>query len=258
MFPYRLSNISLLRKAIISVFLLAYATSSSFAQTDIANQHNTWYSLKLSYKFNPKWSINGTHQFRRNGWIENPQHYFFNLNTSYKASNAHIFNAGMIFINHIPYGKQPNRYSFFEYRPFAQYTFSKKIGQFTLANRSRLALRMNESKTYRGNAAGYQYTSLAKMPWLRNKIGFKIPLEPDRLYWHASEEAFVGFGKNAPSNNWVQNRIVTGLSYTFNSKHKIALNYMLQHINKADGIRSERNHTLFIGYSATIETKKNK
>ena len=251
-------NLSSLKHQLLLFCALTLFGGSSFAQTDIANQQNTWYSLKLSYKFNPKWTINGAHQFRRNGWVKNPQHYFFNLNTSYKASNTHKFNAGMIFINHIPYGEQPNPYSFFEYRPFAQYTFSQKLGQFTLINRSRLALRMNERKTYRGNFVGYQYTSLAKMPWLRNKVGFKIPLEPDRLYWHASEEVFVGLGKNAPSNRWVQNRIVTGLSYTFNSKHKIALNYMLQRINKADGIRAERNHTLFVGYSATITAKKNK
>jgi hypothetical protein len=235
--------------------------AQSNGYTEVVTQHNSWYVLGLNYEHSQRLSFDVTYEFRRTDWgSEWTQSYIQGI-AHYKPHNALVLNAGFLFLKHFPYGKQPNLYERLEYRPLVQATFSHKIGRFKIKNRHTLALRINEVKEYSTTQSSFERSGFQHMPWYRNRIALQVPLNhtklmPKTFYLKLSEEVFFGFGTNAPENAFVQNRFISGAGYVINNRQKLEVDYLLQRLNKADGIRAERNHTSQFKYLLHFERRK--
>ena len=120
---------------------------------------------------------------------------------------------------------------------------------------------LNEVKEYNTTQSSFERSGFQHMPWYRNRIALQVPLNhtklmPKTFYLKLSEEVFFGFSTNAQENAFVQNRFISGAGYVINNRQKLEVDYLLQRLNKADGIRAERNHTPQFKYLLHFERKK--
>lgn len=243
------------------IFISQGINAQSLGYTDIVNQHISWYTLGVNYKLTSKLSFDGAYEFRRTDWGSNWTQSFFQGIAHYKSSEKITLHTGILFLKHFPYGKQPGLYDWLEYRPVLQATYTEQLGRFKFKNRHTVALRINEQKNFDAQRERFTRSEFVNMPWYRGKIGVEVPLnhlkvQPKTFYLNISEEVFFGFGKNAPNRSFVQNRFISGLGYKIDDRQKIETAYMLQRINKADGVQAERNHTSQLKYLLHFKRKK--
>jgi hypothetical protein len=75
---------------------------------------------------------------------------------------------------------------------------------------------------------------------------------------NVNDEVFVNFGKGVGKNIFDQNRLNFALGWRFNKDFNVQVGYLNQFIEKADGIRNERNHTLLISTVYNFDFTKKK
>jgi len=78
------------------------------------------------------------------------------------------------------------------------------------------------------------------------------------LFLNVNNEVFLGFGKGISKNILDQNRFITALGWRFNPNFNIQIGYLNQMVFKTDGIKVERNHTLWLSTSYNIDFRKKK
>jgi hypothetical protein len=101
----------------------------------------------------------------------------------------------------------------------------------------------------------------------RNRVRYRmmvnVPLSRkemanNTLFLNINDELFLGFGKGIAKNILDQNRFITALGWRFNPNFNIQLGYLNQMVFKSDGIKVERNHTLWLSTTYNIDFTKSK
>ena len=101
----------------------------------------------------------------------------------------------------------------------------------------------------------------------RNRVRYRmmvnVPLSRkemanNTLFLNVNNEVFLGFGKGISKNILDQNRFITALGWRFNPNFNIQIGYLNQMVFKTDGIKVERNHTLWLSTSYNIDFSKKK
>jgi len=73
---------------------------------------------------------------------------------------------------------------------------------------------------------------------------------------NVNDEVFLGFGQGIAKNILDQNRFICTLGYQFNKDFSFQLGYLNQFVIKADGLRIERNHTLWTALTYNLDFTK--
>jgi hypothetical protein len=98
---------------------------------------------------------------------------------------------------------------------------------------------------------------------VRYRMMVNVPLSRkemanNTLFLNVNDELFLGFGKGIAKNILDQNRFIAALGWRFNPNFNIQLGYLNQMVLKTDGIKVERNHTLWLSTTYNIDFTKSK
>jgi hypothetical protein len=99
----------------------------------------------------------------------------------------------------------------------------------------------------------------------RNRVRYRlmvnVPLsrkemDNNTLFLNVNDELFLGYGKGIEKNILDQNRFIAALGWRFSPDFNIQLGYLNQMIFKSDGIKVERNHTLWLSTTYNMDFTK--
>ncbi len=247
-----------MKKLSISVYIL-FLSYSIHAQThQYTNNFNAWYAYVGDHKIADKYGVHLEAQLRVNDGVMRFQQLFFRTGLNYYFKNAFI-TVGYVFAETYPYGGFPAKRNFPEHRIWQQVQFKNQLDRFELVNRIRLEQRFSKLPVNTTDLGSWIYTNRVRY-MLRTAIPFKGKIIVDKsFYAYIYDEFFINFGKKVATNIFDQNRLGVGVGYKIPKAGKLEIGYLFHTVNKSDGIKIERNHTLQIGLNSTIDFyRKNK
>lgn len=225
----------MLRKKTLLLFILICQTQYLLAQNTRLNDHNNigWYVLNGTYKLNPKFSIQGEYQWRRNDLITAWQQSLLRVGVNYQLLPNVQVQGGAGWIVTYDYGDYPiNAYgkTFPEYRLHEQALLTQSAERVDISHRFRLEQRWLGKFN---SAASDKPESFTYMNRIRYMLRLQCPLQGRTLddhefYAAAYDELFVGFGKNVGENIFDQNRIALLAGYRLNKYFRIEGGYFSQ------------------------------
>jgi hypothetical protein len=263
------------------IFILLSITSYS---QDIkkTNEHNVWVSLTGNNTITKKWGILTEFNWRRNDGFSKPIQNEIKLGINYKINKANLLTLGWAHNENFSYGAFSknvseniyNNYSYNEQRIFEQLAIThSSTGIILYDSRFRFEQRWIQNKIKVNNEyvrPSEEYLTLNPNveDWrfrqrLRYRFRIQIPLtkkemDDKTLFFLASDEVFVNFGKKVAANIFDQNRATIGFGWKFNKNTNIQLAYLNQFIEKSNGIAKENNHTLLTTLNFNIDFSSKK
>jgi hypothetical protein len=254
-----------LRTILIFIFFIALQTkiyAQNVSKKSYANNFNGWLSYSGDFKFSEKWGLHLDGSWRKNDLFSKPQQSLIRIGVNYYI-NAQVFiAAGYCFVENAPYGTFPSKASFTENRFWEQIQIKSQLQRFEWVNRFRLEQRFSNSPILNSNNF-YEEGPAIYTNRLRVLNRFSIPLKgktiQDKSYYLSiSNEILVSYGKNVAANTLDQNRISFAFGKIFPKIGRLELGYLLQSVYKPESFKVERNHTLQIGLSSSLDFYKKK
>ncbi len=242
--------------AVLIQAMTAFGQSNTYHQ--YANNLNSWWMYFGTHKVSEKWGFHLEMQVRRNDFLSNPQQFLFRPGLNYHLNGQVMFTVGYAYIKTNPYGDFASKSEFPEHRFWEQIQIKTPLAPFEWVSRFRLEQRLSNlpvrdaaSGTYApGDAV---YTNRFRL-LNRFSLPFKGKVIADKtLYASVYDEVMLNFGKNVAANLFDQNRLYFALGYKIPKAGKLEIGYMLQTIQKGDGVKIERNHNLQVGFTSTID-----
>lgn len=222
-------------KKISILFILNILSLVSFSQNTRINDKNTigWYVLNASLKLDPRWSLAGEFQWRRDDAISNPQQDVYKLAINHLAAPGVNIRAGLAIAETYNYGDIPVNgmgKQFTEYRSYEMLGLGNKMGLVENSHRFMLEQRWvgrytNASLTKEDEFVytnRFRYMYRAQIPLKGKEISDKTP------YAAVYDEVLLGFGKNVGENVFDQNRLGLLLGYRFSPKVRIEGGFLSQ------------------------------
>ncbi len=245
----------------ILILLLAVLFQQA-AQAQSARQYavnsNAWAMYFGSHKFSERWGLHLEAQLRRSGVVKNPQQLLLRTGLNYHFSPQVFATVGYCFVETYPYGDFPVRATFPEHRLWEQIQIKNQLDRFEWINRLRLEQRFSQLPVAGEVTGTYEpgpavYTNRIR---LLNRISIPFKgrtIVDNSLYLSVYDELMVNFGDEVAANFFDQNRAYAALGYRFPRIGRLELGYLYQTVHKPDGVKVERNHTLQLGLSSTID-----
>jgi hypothetical protein len=246
---------------ILSVCLTFGFMLVSHAQKSIATQTNAWTMFVGTHKLSDKFSLMTEYQWRRADGFKSWQQSLLRFGLEYNINPNVSVMAGYALVKTFPYGDQPTIHEFDENRIFEQVNLKSKIGNVEVQHRYRLEQRFMEQ--YATDASNnivqvdpvfrqrLRYRAIAMIPLSRKEMTDKT------LFLNVNNEVFLGFGSGIGKNIMDQNRFIAALGWRFSKDFNVQLGYLNQFVVKTDGLKMERNHTLWISSTYNLDfTKK--
>jgi len=241
-------------------FLLDFAPA--FSQKEIANQSYVWLVYIGNHKINERWGIHTDYQFRRSEFLKDWQQSLTRVGLEYYTKKGPQFTAGYAHVRTFPYGEQPVLAKNDEHRLWQQVSLKNSVGRFDLQHRYRLEQRLLE-KFKITPTDNVELDERVLRHRMRYRLQLQIPINNDKMedntvFFSASDEIFLGFGKGVAKNVMDQNRMYAGFGYRFSQALNLQLGYLNQYVVKSDGVHIERNHTVQMGvvYNHTFKRLK--
>ncbi|WP_106565667.1 DUF2490 domain-containing protein [Cecembia rubra] len=216
----------------LSLFLL---NSMSFAQNNRLSDNNQigWHAFFLNYKINQTFSFHGEFQWRRTGFITNPQQDLYRTGLNIKLHQNAVARVGYLFADTYSYGQIPLNslgMEFPEHRTYQMLTLTNPIGRFQITYRFMLEQRWIGSFSSKTLDKPDKYNYLNRA---RNMVRIDYPLNGKIItngthYLAAYDEILIGFGKNVNQNVFDQNRIGLLTGYRFSDLLRIEGGYFNQ------------------------------
>jgi hypothetical protein len=246
---------------ILSVCLTFGSTLVSHAQKSIATQTNAWTMYVGTHKLSDKFSLMTEYQWRRADGFKSWQQSLLRFGLEYTINPNVSVMAGYALVKTFPYGDQPIIHEFDENRIFEQLNLKSKIGNVEVQHRYRLEQRFLEQYATDASNNSVQvdpvfrqrlrYRTMAMIPLSRKEMSDKT------LFLNVNNEVFLGFGSGIGKNIMDQNRFIAALGWRFSKDFNVQLGYLNQFVVKTDGLKMERNHTLWISTTYNLDfTKK--
>jgi hypothetical protein len=253
-----------LRFFVVKLFVLQHLFFCNYyySQKNISNQSHSWFIYNGNHKLSEKFGIHTEYQWRRSEWFKNWQQSLMRLGLDYYVNPSLSASVGYGWIVTFPYGEQPITHEFKEHRIWEQINLKSKYGRFEIHHRYRLEQRFLEN-WLKGSDGNYTKSDNLFRQRIRYRAMVLVPLtrkemKDNTLFLNVNDEPFIGFGKGIGKNIVDQNRFIAAFGWRFNNNFNIQLGYLNQFIVKSDGIRIERNHTLWLSTTFNLELKKNK
>lgn len=228
-----------------------------YAQNDRVNDYNNtnWFQTINTIALNKKWSFHFEYQWRRESGLKYWQQSLFRIGTNYKINDNITAHAGYAWAETFPYGDFPiaSAGTFPEHRIYEQITFRQPMKKFIFSHRFRIEQRLlGRVKSNTGSNREiedwfflhrFRYQFRTQYPFY--KKGDK------QLYGVASDEIFIGAGKNLGTNIFDQNRIFLLLGFKLNKKITIEGGYFNQTLQQGRTINNstiiQRNNGVVLG-----------
>lgn len=251
-----------IRAGMLFIFVLLIITRS-YGQTGTPKQiginHNVWFSQTTVLQFNDRFSLQLETNLRRSNGLSNPQQSLLRSGFNFQLNKQVSVAAGYAYIDTSPYGVFPSAAPFTEDRLWEQVQIRTSIQRLEWVSRLRLEQRFNYPPIKQADgsfATGPSvYTNRFR---LMNRLSLplnKKVFQPGTFYLTTFDELMVNTGKNVALNVFDQNRFFTGTGYIIKGVGRLELGYLLQTIQKADGVRMERNQTILLSLTTTIPVK---
>jgi len=223
--------------------------------------YNGWLVYNGNHKLSDKWGLHLELQWRRSRIVLDNQQLLTRVGLNYYLNGQVSITAGYCYAITYPYGAFAAKCMFPENRIWEQINLKSSIGIVEVINRFRLEQRYINSPVLEdgiyepGDAV---YTNRA-----RALIRFYVPLkgktiEDRSCYVSGFNEVYINFGKNVGFNILDQNRVYLGIGYKMPKVGRLEIGYLNQLILKSDGIKVEKNHTIQVSLTSTIEFRKKK
>lgn len=248
---------------LFSLFFCLLLNGQTSPLHQYANNQNAWFMYFGDHKVSERWGVHLEAQLRRADLGQNPQQLLLRTGINYHL-NAQVFTTlGYCFVETYPYGEFPVGTTFPEHRLWEQIQIKNQLGSIEWVNRLRLEqrwlqlpVRDGETGIFEPGDAVYsnrfRLLNRASLPFKGKTIG------DNSLYFTVYDELLINFGKNVASNIFDQNRAYIALGYKIPKVGRLELGYLFQTIQKSDGVKIERNHTLQVGLSSNIDFFKHK
>lgn len=245
-----------MRNLIFIGFLIS-SIFTSISQKQISSQTHAWAMYTGNHKFSEKWGIHTEYQWRRSDLFQDWQQSLLRLGIDYYGKNNDQYTLGYGWIKSFEYGDQPIAHFTNEHRIWEQFILKNKVGRVDFQHRYRFEQRFIENwiKDSKGefNQDGFLFRQRVRYRFLVTVPISRKEMKDNTLFLAIYDEPFLGFGKGIGKNILDQNRLYGAIGWRFNKNLNIQLGYLNQYIVKADGIKSERNHTLQIGITYNLQ-----
>ncbi len=212
-------------------------------------QVNAWLSLYSEVQVANRWFADAELSIRRSGPLDEMAQLLPRVSVRYQPASAIRFTWGYAFVETWPYGKLPTAFRAPEHRMWEQVQLSQSLGRVALTHRYRLEQR------WLGRVAEEDGEPRLQN-WVRtNRVRYRVlstvPLQGSKLddgeyYASVGDEVFINWGANIQRNVLDQNRITASLGRRFSKSLRMELGYLEQLLQKSDGRRLERNHTIVL------------
>ena len=247
----------------ILLFIIGYVVINNqvLSQKVISPQSHGWAMYVGTHKLTEKFSLMTEYQWRRADGFQSWQQSLLRFGLEYQVNPNVSVMGGYAWIKTFPYGEQPISHEFDENRIFEQMNVKSKIGNVDVQHRYRLEQRFMEQ--YANDASNnsvqidpifrqrFRYRAMVMIPLSRKEMVDKT------LFLNVNDEVFLGFGSGIGKNIMDQNRFIAALGWRFDKNFNVQIGYLNQFVVKADGLKMERNHTLWISTSYNWDfTKK--
>lgn len=238
--------------------LLLLLSTVSLAQKEIVTQQHAWAIYTGNHKLTDKFGIHTEYQWRRSDGFQHWQQSLLRLGIDYYAKPSLQLTAGYGWIKSFPYGEQPIAKAFNEHRIWEQVILKSPIGRVDIQHRYRLEQRFLENWKINAENSDWKMEGFNFRQRIRYRLFAAVPLtrnewKDNTLFLAIYDEPFIGFGKGIGKNILDQNRFYAALGWRFNKNMNVQFGYLNQYIVKADGIQTERNHTLQIGLTYNVD-----
>lgn len=212
-------------------------------------QLNGWFVFNTEVQLAPRWFVDGDFSLRRSGPVDEMAQILPRVSLRFQAAPPIRFSWGYAFVETWPYGKLPVALRAPEHRMWEQVQLAQTVNRVGITHRYRLEQRwLGHVVEENGD------TRVAD--WVRtNRVRYRalatIPLQGRTLddgefYATAGDEVFINWGANIQRNVLDQNRLQASLGRRFSKAFRLELGYLEQLLQKPDGRRLERNHTLVL------------
>lgn len=233
-----------------------------YSQKQISTQTHAWIMYNGNHKLTERWGIHTEYQWRRSDLFDEWQQSLMRLGVDYYTKQNTQLTVGYGWIRTFQYGDQPVFHTNNEHRIWEQYIMKNKIGRVDIQHRYRLEQRFIENWKS-SSLSEFEMDGFVFRQRVRYRFLATIPLShkemnDNTLFLALYDEPFLQFGKGVGKNILDQNRLYGALGWRFNKNFNVQLGYLNQYIVKADGVKTERNHTLQIGFTYNLDFSENK
>ncbi|MEY4350376.1 MAG: hypothetical protein RL078_423 [Bacteroidota bacterium] len=236
-----------MKKLILSLLLIG-AIGAIQAQKTIDDQFHAWTVVQGNHHLNNKFDLHTEYQFRRSNGYADWQQSLLRVGLDYKLNPQLTLTAGYAWVLSFPYGTQPILNNTDESRIWEQVNLKQNFGPIQIQHRYRLEQRWIEQFAQQNGQINqldnvfrqrFRYRAPALIPLTKKGMVNNTP------FLNVNDEVFLGFGKGIGKNVLDQNRFIAAFGWRFNQDFNIQIGYLNQFVIKSDGLRMERNHTLW-------------
>lgn len=236
-----------MKKLILSLLLIG-AVGAIQAQKTIDDQFHAWTVVQGNHHLNNKFDLHTEYQFRRSNGYADWQQSLLRVGLDYKLNPLLTLTAGYAWVLSFPYGTQPILNNTDESRIWEQVNLKQNFGPIQIQHRYRLEQRWIEQFAQQNGQINqldnvfrqrFRYRAQALIPLTKKGMVNNTP------FLNVNDEVFLGFGKGIGKNVLDQNRFIAAFGWRFNQDFNIQIGYLNQFVIKSDGLRMERNHTLW-------------
>jgi uncharacterized protein DUF2490 len=193
------------RIVVILVFLPGF---SVFAQKQVANQFNSWWTYAGNHKISSKFSVHTFYSFRRNEFVKNWQQSLLRLGLNYHLNEKVILTPGYDWVVNFPYGEQPLPRQITAHRIFEQLILKNNVGRTGVINRFKLEQRFIDIGNDNIFLQRFRYKLAVNLPINKKALG------DNTFFISATNELFINYGRGTYNHYFDQNRAYIGLGYT--------------------------------------------
>ncbi len=224
----------------------AFAPRPARAQRQTFTNTNVWFVFNADVALGDRWGVLFDASARRSGPFEQAMANFVRGGLAYGIGEHVRVAVGANWSRTYPYGELPSDYPVTERRTWEQAVISHSIGRIDLSHRYRLEQRWRGQRadpdvdridTWE-RASRFRYQARGTLPLSGESV------EPGEAYLSASDEIFIGIGRNVEYNVFDQNRATLSLGYRLTPNWRAEVAFLEHVIFKGNGTDVERNHTV--------------
>jgi hypothetical protein len=215
------------------------------AQRQTHTNTNAWFVLSGDVAISERWSVLFDASARRSGPVDQAMANFVRSGLAYEVTDDVRVAAGANWSRGYRYGELPSPYPVTEHRTWQQAVISHDLGRLEVSHRYRLEQRWRGQRLdpdvdhidYWERSSRFRYQVKGTLPLNGDGI------DPGDAYVSASNEFFVGIGRNVGTNIFDQNRATLSLGYRATPRWRGEVGFLEHTIFKGNGTDVERNHT---------------
>ena len=230
-----------------TVFLWTFSASGQDAGQRVSTSNfNGWYMYFGDHPIKGRWELHLENQWRRNDGILKWQQNLFRPGVNFALNERVTLTAGYANIVSWPYGEYAAPRRTLENRVWQQALVSHGAGKVRLQHRFREEQRWIREYEQNGGAKGWRY---------QNRFRYFVKLTaPVRGKWFSAfyEEIFLNIAPNKGARTFDQNRAYAAIGRRIGRRNSIEAGYLYQLVAQRNGLVTEHNHTLQIGWYSRL------